>query len=81
MPTYNFLDNATGREWTDLMSISDMEKMLADNPTYQQVPGGFFYGDTILQGKKKPPEGFRDLLKSIKKKNKSAIVPTTVNTW
>jgi len=81
MPTYTFRNKKTGREWTDMMKIAEMEELLAQDPNVQQVPGNPFYGDPHLQGRRKPPEGFRDVLKEIKRKTKSAFIKNTVNTF
>ena len=27
MPTYDFIDNVTGKEWSEFMSIADMETL------------------------------------------------------
>ena len=38
MPTYSFRNNDTGEEFTELMSISEREKFLEQNPHVQQLP-------------------------------------------
>ena len=32
MPTYDFINDDTGEEWTELMSISEMETLMKENP-------------------------------------------------
>ena len=32
MPTYDFINTHTGEEWTDMMSIADMESLRENNP-------------------------------------------------
>ncbi len=49
MPTYTFYDEKTGEEWDDMMSNSEREEYLKDNPHISQIPGGFaFVGDHIM---------------------------------
>lgn len=38
MPTYNFVDDNTGVEFKEMMSISEREAFLADNPNIRQLP-------------------------------------------
>ena len=51
MPSYSFRNTETGEEWEELLSISEREKFLEQNPHIQQLPskvsivGG--YGDRI----------------------------------
>ena len=51
MPSYSFKNTETGEEWEDIISISEREKFLEQNPHIQQLPskvsivGG--YGDRI----------------------------------
>ena len=37
MPSYTFENKKTGKFWTDLMSISDMEKYLKKNKNVRQI--------------------------------------------
>ena len=37
MPVYTFLNKKTNEEFTEMMTISDMEKFLKDNPDITQV--------------------------------------------
>ena len=32
MPTYDFINTHTGEEWTEMMSIADMESLVEGNP-------------------------------------------------
>jgi len=38
MPTYSFKNDTTGEEFTELMSMSEREAFLSDNPQYRQLP-------------------------------------------
>jgi len=77
MPTYDFKDTNTDKEWTEFMSISEKESFLQANPHITQLPSSAFLGDPVLQGRLKPEGGFRDLLKDIKRKHHRS----NINTW
>lgn len=67
MPRYTFYDKNTGAEWTETMSIADMELMLVANPHVDTRPVAPFIGDPVRQGLQKPSDGFRDILRNVKK--------------
>ena len=50
MPTYTFYDEKTGKEWDDMMSNSEREEYLKDNPHINQIPGGFAFGGDHIMG-------------------------------
>ena len=78
MPTYRFLNNETGEEYEDFMSISALEVYLSENPNVTQLLNG---APLIHSGRglKKPDAGFRDLLKHIKKGNSKGITKSSIN--
>ena len=80
MPTYNFINNETGEEFEDFMSISALDVYLKENPHITQQVGG---APLIHSGRgmKKPDNGFRDLLRNIKKEHSKGITRSTVNTF
>lgn len=80
MPTYRFLNNDTNEEFEDFMSISALEVFLAENPNITQLVNG---APMISSGRGmgKPEQGFRDLLKDIKKKHSKGITRSTINTF
>ena len=81
MPTYAFRDNNTGEEWQDFMSISALDELLTNNPHITQLVNG---APSIVSGRginKKPDQGFRDLLKHMKKGNSKGITRSTINTF
>lgn len=80
MPTYAFRDNNTGEEWQDFMSISALDEFLATNPHITQLVNG---APMISSGRGmgKPDQGFRDLLKDMKKKHSRGITRSTINTF
>jgi hypothetical protein len=80
MPTYRFLNNETGEEHEEFMSISALDDYLKDNPNLTQLVNG---APMISSGRgmTKPEDGFRDLLKDIKKRNSKGFRRSTVNTF
>ena len=50
MPTYTFFNELSGMEWDDMMSNSEREKFLKDNPHISQIPGGFAIAGDHLMG-------------------------------
>lgn len=79
MPTYRFLNNETNEEFEDFMSISALDIFLKENPHITQLVNG---APLIHSGRGlgKPDQGFRDLLKHIKKGNSKGITRSTINT-
>lgn len=80
MPTYRFINNNTNEEYEEFMSISALDGYLKDNPDITQLVNG---APMISSGRgmQKPENGFRDLLKEIKKKNSRGISRSTINTF
>lgn len=77
MPTYTFFDTTSREEWTEIMSIAEMEDFLAKNSHVQWVPkSGLPTLDSVRLGIRKPEEGFRDILRQVKKKNPRSNVNT-----
>ena len=66
MPTYKFCDTEYKIEFEKFMKISELDDYLKDNPNLEQVPTA----PPIISGREggmKPDEGFREILKGIKK--------------
>lgn len=79
MPSYKFLNNDTGEEYEDFMTMSACETFLTENPHITQLVHG---APMIVSGvPRKPDQGFRDLLKDIKKRNQRGTSRSTVNTF
>ena len=78
MPTYTFLNKETDEEFDILMSIAERDQYVQDNPHLTQVlrkaPS---IGDPIRLGKRKPDDGFRDVLRNVKHHHKK----DNINTW
>lgn len=67
MPTYTFKNKDTDEPLFEVsLRISELDQFKADNPHLQQIITG---APSMARdaGNKKPDEGFRDVLKSIKK--------------
>ena len=80
MPTYKFLNNETGEEYEEFMSISALDTYLEENPNVTQLVNG---APMISSGRGmgKPDAGFRDVLKQIKKNANKGITRSTINTF
>jgi hypothetical protein len=80
MPTYKFLNNETGEEHEDFMSISALDEYLKSNPHIVQLVNG---APMIASGRGmgKPDQGFRDLLKDMKNKHSGGLTKSTINTF
>ena len=66
MPTYTFKHIETGEVKDYVIRMSQLDEFKKDNPELTQVISG---GQGLVRdsGNMKPDEGFRDVLKSIKK--------------
>jgi len=79
MPTYTFRKKDTNYTQTDFMSISEMEMFLERNPDWDIVPAApLIHSGTGLQ---KPDQGFRDILREIKRKHSQGITKSSINTF
>lgn len=58
MPTYRFLNNETGEEFEESMSMSEREGYLTDHPHLSQVFSALNIGDPVRLGFTKPPADF-----------------------
>jgi len=79
-PTYLFLNNDTGEEFEEFMSISSLDEFKANNPHLTQLVNGC---PALHSGRglAKPDPAFRDLLKHIKKENSKGLTDSTINTF
>jgi hypothetical protein len=69
MPTYNFINKKTGEEYSEIMSISELEVYLKENPQIEQS----LCAPAIVSGistRLRPDRGFRELLGRINKGKK-----------
>ena len=64
MPTYDFVNNETGEEFEEFMSMSAREQYLKDNPHIQQIVGATATVSGVsITGK--IPDGFKDVLSKV----------------
>lgn len=80
MPTYNFVDTSTKEEFSLPMKMSERENFLIKNPHLQQIltsPVALHSG----RGFQKPDEGFRDVLREMKKEKSKGFYRSTINTF
>lgn len=74
MPTYTFKNKDTGEEFTSVLTLSERQDFLEANPHIIQLitkPSGFVSGVNA-----KPDDGFRDLLREMKRANKGSTIET-----
>lgn len=79
IPTYRFENKNTKEIYDEFMSMADLDKYLEANPHVTQIVGdAFYYGDPFKFGSKKgkPDQGFREVLRNIKKKNRGSNINT-----
>lgn len=80
MPFYNYLYIETKKPYkkkTGIQTIGEMEQFLIDNPELELgVTGAPGFGDSFKMGLKKPSDGFRDVLRKIKRKHKGSTINT-----
>lgn len=77
MPTYTFRNKNTNEEWTTIMSLSEREQFLKENPHVEQLitqaPGLI---DVWHTGRIKPTSATNEVLKRIKKNNYGSKINT-----
>jgi hypothetical protein len=64
MPTYTFINTNTDEQYDIVLRISELDQYKADQPHLKQVLAP---ATTVSGTNLKPDNGFRDLLKKIKK--------------
>lgn len=71
IPTYKFYNHSTKHTWTEFMGISECDKFLADNPHVERLVNG---APMLVSGVGGPKvaDGFRDVLKNIKRNKPGA---------
>lgn len=80
MPTYSFRNKETDEIFDKFMSISAREQYLIDNPNLETViTAPSVNGE--MGSRMKPDQGFRDVLKEIRKKHNKVWTPSTINTF
>lgn len=74
MPTYTFRSRSSGLETTERMTIAEMEARLASDPDTYVVIAPVGYADSWRIGVSRSSEGFRDVLRTIKKNNPGSTI-------
>ena len=78
MPNYTFRNNDTQEEFDISMSIAERDQYVLDNPHLTQIiTGAPSIGDPYRLGRKKPDDGFRDVLRNVQHHHKK----DNINTW
>lgn len=74
MPTYVLIDKATGEEWEEFFtSYTSLQEYLTEHPEHEQG----VHALNIVSGHGasfKTDDGFKDLLKQVKKRNRGAKI-------
>jgi hypothetical protein len=78
MPLYTFRHNDTNEEFVMILKMSEREKFIADNNVTQVLTPILLHSG---RGMSKPDDGFRDVLREIKKNNSRGITRSSVNTF
>jgi hypothetical protein len=76
MPRYTFVNTKTDEVFDEFMTISQMETYLEENTHIRQEIGAPLIVSGVSSGKNKPDSGFRDILKTIKKRHPRSTVNT-----
>lgn len=70
MPTYSFKNKKNGKCFDRVLKISELDAFLKNNPNLvQEITSAPAIGDSVRLGIKRPDEGFKDLLRNIKKRS------------
>lgn len=79
MPTYSFRNVDTQEVFDKFMKMSEKDQYLTDNPQLESIisaPAMIDQTSTM-----KPDNGFRDLLRDMRKKHNKVWTPSTINTF
>jgi hypothetical protein len=76
MPEYLFKNKETNEEWLEWMGISEADEYLLSNPHIERMVHGAPAIGYRTGIKNKPDDGFRDVLKRVKKANRGSNINT-----
>lgn len=76
MPTYNFIDKKTNRQWSETMTIDEMEKFLEENKDIDTMPASPMVIDKFMLGTLKTSDAFNEKMKAIKRANPGSKINT-----
>ena len=79
MPTYSFRNTKTEEVFDKFMKMSEKDQYLIDNPDFESIIGAPAAIDGTMN--RKPDQGFRDILRNIKKKHNKVYTPSSINTF
>ena len=78
MPIYSVMNTTTQEVFDVNMKFTEFEQYLNDNINFKQVFTKFpALGDPVRLGKRKPDDGFRDVLKTVQQHHKK----NEINSW
>ncbi len=78
MPTYTFRNKETNETFEQFMSISAREMFLKENSHIEAVVG---VSNIVSSVDVKPDNGFRDVLREIRRKHDARWTRSTINTF
>lgn len=76
MPTYTFRNNLTQQTETHILSLSQREQYLQENPDMIQVPAAPSIGDSVRLGVRRIDDNFNDVLKKAKGAHRGSTIET-----
>ena len=76
MPTYTFRDTITNIDEDIFMKYSEIESYLKNNRSKIKIVTAPSIISGVQSGTNKPDEGFRDILRTIKKNNRRSTINT-----
>jgi hypothetical protein len=76
MPTYTFINKETGEEQTHILTLSQRETFLADNPHMTQKLSTPAFGDSVRLGIRRIDDNFNNVLKKAKSAHKYSTIET-----
>ncbi len=78
MPTYSFQNIESNEEWSEMMTMAELDLFLKNNPKIiQTITTAPALGDSVRLGFKKSSNAFREQMRRIKKaSDKSSTIDT-----
>jgi hypothetical protein len=76
MPTYTFHNEETQEEFTTIMSLSEREEFLKNNPHIKQCLATPAFADPVRMGVRKIDRSFNDVLLKAKSAHKHSTIDT-----
>jgi|6_EtaG_2_1085325.scaffolds.fasta_scaffold45950_3 hypothetical protein len=76
MPIYNFRNEETGQEWTEEMTIAELEEFLKNPNITQLILKAPAIGDPVKLSVRRTSGDMREILQKVKKNHKDSTVNT-----